>query len=102
VRDYVRRWETVWVMTGPLYESPMPPLPHADEDHVVPSGYWKIIADWDGDDVSVAAFIMTQDVDRGADIGTFAVSVADVEARSGLTFFDELPIDKHLVSLSLR
>ena len=83
VRDYVRRWETVWVMTGPLYEFPMPPLPQADEDHVVPSGYWKIIADWDGGDVSVAAFIMTQDVDRGADIGMFA-------------------IDKHLVGLSLR
>jgi len=89
-------------MTGPLYESPMPPLPQADEDHVVPSGYWKIIADWDGGDVSVAAFIMTQDVDRGADMGTFSVSVADVEERAGLTFFDELSTDKYLVNLSLR
>lgn len=90
VRDYVRRWETVWVMTGPLYESPMPPLPSADETHTVPSGYWKIIVDWDGGDVSVAAFIMTQDVARNAAVRSFTVSVSEVEERSGLSFFEEL------------
>jgi endonuclease G len=92
VRSYVRQWETVWVVTGPLYESPMPALPGANEPHVVPSGYWKIIADWDGGDVSVAAFIMQQDVDRSADVASFTVSVAEVEARSGLTFFPELSV----------
>lgn len=92
VRKYVRRWETVWVMTGPLYETPMPDLPQANEPHIVPSGYWKIIADWDrGTDVRVAAFIMTQNVARNADIEDFVVTVADVEQRSGLTFFGELP-----------
>ena len=34
----------VYVITGPLYERQMPALPQADEDHRVPSGYWKIIA----------------------------------------------------------
>ena len=90
VRDYVRRWEVVWVATGPLYESPMPPLPRANEAHVVPSGFWKVISAWDGGEVSVAAFIMTQDADRGADVQLFAVSLAEVEARSGLVFFAEL------------
>lgn len=92
VREHVRRWENVWVMTGPLYESPMPALPQANEPHIVPSGYWKIIADWDsGTGVRVAAFIMTQDVARSADIADFAVSIADVEQRAGLTFFGKLP-----------
>ena len=36
----------------------MPSLPRADEAHVVTSGYWKIIADWSGGGLSVAAFIM--------------------------------------------
>ena len=91
VRDHVRRWNTVWVMTGPLYETPMLPLPRANEPHVVPSGYWKIIAVWEGSEVSLAAFIMTQDVERDADIRTFATSVSEVESRAGLNFFYELP-----------
>ena len=46
VRDLA--WSTgaagVFVATGPLYERPMPPLPGADESHVVPSGYWKVVS----------------------------------------------------------
>lgn len=40
---------SVYVLTGPLYERSMPQLPHADETHLIPSGYWKIIATEDGD-----------------------------------------------------
>lgn len=45
----------VYVVTGPLFERMMPPLPHANERHRVPSGYWKVIATTDG---RLAAFIM--------------------------------------------
>ena len=34
---------------------------------------------------------MTQDVERDADIRTFATSVSEVESRAGLNFFYELP-----------
>ncbi len=91
VRQYVRRWETVWVITGPLYESPMPAL-GTTETHTVPSGYWKIVADLRGSAIpTVAAFVMPQTANRSANIADCAVTVADVETRSGLSFFAELP-----------
>jgi endonuclease G len=94
-RDYVRRWQTIWVMTGPLYESPMPPLPAADEPHTVPSGYWKIVVDWDsGDNFQVAAFIMGQNADHNDSVAGFAVTVDEIETRSGLAFFTELSANR--------
>ncbi len=91
VREYVRRWETVWVITGPLYESPMQPL-NTTEPHTVPSAYWKIVADLRGSPIpTVAAFIMQQNVISGADISDFVRTVDEIETRSGLSFFTELP-----------
>lgn len=96
VRDLARKPETaaVYVMTGPLYERNMPPLPEADESHVVPSGYWKIAAiDTDGI-IRLAAFIFDQNTDRGADYCAeeFKVEVRTVEHRTGLDFFHGLEL----------
>ena len=75
----------VYVVTGPLYERPMPPLPAADEPHVVPSGYFKIVA-LDGG-LSVVAFIMDQVLDRDADFCATQVALYEVEVRARLQFF---------------
>lgn len=89
----------VYVMTGPLYQRPMRSLPGADEAHLVPSGYWKIVSVEDGKDgeedggtVRVAAFIFQQDTPRGAkycDV-EFAVTVRAIEDITGLDFFHNL------------
>lgn len=75
----------VHVVTGPLYERPMPPLPRADEPHVVPSGYFKIVA-LDGGR-SVVAFIMDQALERDADFCAARVAIYEVEVRARLQFF---------------
>jgi len=70
VRELVQTWETVWVMTGPLYERDMPGLPNADEAHKVPSGYWKTVAIGDPTQpttVKAVAFVMDQNTPRNAD-----------------------------------
>jgi endonuclease G len=92
VRDVIRRGQTVFVMTGPLYEQDMPRLPECEEHHVVPSGFWKIVATVDdgGDLIDVAAFILDQETPRNADFANFAVDVDEVEERSGLDFLWEL------------
>jgi endonuclease G len=66
VRDFARQPGVVgvYVMTGPLYERPMPELPRADEAHMVPSAYWKIIALPDGATAKVTAFYFDQDTPR--------------------------------------
>lgn len=83
--------KTIYVLTGPLYEREMPSLPQADERHRIPSGYWKVVAVRNDTAVEWAAFIMDQTLESGADYCEQQVSVNDVEARSGLDFFWELP-----------
>ena len=84
----------VWVMVGTLYERPMPPLPGADEPHVVPSGFWRIVAVEDRPGrVVAAAFLFDQDTPRGAGVLDALVSIDEVEQRSGLGLFSLLPDD---------
>lgn len=82
----------VYVVTGTLYETEMPKLPNADETHRVPSSYWKVIAAETVDGWDFAAFIMPQSHRRGAKkMCDYQVSIDEVERRSGLNLFGELP-----------
>ncbi len=76
-----------YVLTGPLFERVMPPLPKADERHRVPSAYWKVIATADG---RVAAFIMDTAAPRTLDYCAARVTVEEVELRSRLALFPRL------------
>ncbi len=78
-------------MTGPLYEAPMPPLPKCDEPHIVPSGFWKIVAVQEGGTLQVAAFIMEQSTARKSAAIDHLTTVDEVERWSGLDFFWQLP-----------
>jgi endonuclease G len=91
IRKLTRYQGEVWVYTGPLYEREMPPLPHADEPHKVPSGYWKIVAIPQGKSLKLAAFIFDQETPREASVLDHVVTVREVEDRSGLSFFRLLP-----------
>ncbi|MCB2194423.1 MAG: DNA/RNA non-specific endonuclease [Bacteroidetes bacterium] len=87
VRDIVRKTNLVYVMTGPLYEREMPKLPNANEQHKLPSGYWKIIIIPTLDDqFNTAAFIFDQNTPRSDNIYDHIVSINEVEERSNLDF----------------
>lgn len=92
VRDLARKpsIDGVYVMTGPIYERDMPELPGADENHRVPSGYWKVVSIADGERISVAAFIFDQFVDRAASYCGFIEELRDVERTANLKFFHAL------------
>ena len=87
IRDLVKEKGEVYVMTGPVYEREMPKLPEADEDHRVPSGYWKIVASVDSEGLLVAAFFFDQETPRNDKILDHQVTVDEVEQKSGLDFF---------------
>lgn len=74
----------VYVLTGPLFERLMPPLPGADERHRVPSGYWKVVATADG---QLTAFAFEQETPRGADYCASRLSLDEVELRARLRLF---------------
>lgn len=82
--------EGVYVMTGPLYERAMPSLPNADEAHVVPSGYWKIVGTRNGSSAKIAAFIFEQETPRGENFCNQIVTVRVIEQRSDFDFFHSL------------
>jgi endonuclease G len=95
-RELARAGNVVYVMTGPLYEREMPPLPNCDEPHRVPSGYWKIVATQDGDgynSIRVAVFIFDQDTPRDADPKDYVATVDEIENRAHLDVMWELPDD---------
>ena len=80
----------VYVITGPLYERSMPPLPRADEAHQIPSGYWKVVTTVSDSEVRTAAFVFDQGTPRLADHCEFQVPLEEVEGRSGLDVFPRL------------
>lgn len=71
----------VYVLTGPLFEVLMTPLPGADERHRVPSGYWKVVMTGDG---RMTAFIFGQDTPRNANYCTKRTTLNEVELRARL------------------
>jgi endonuclease G len=92
VRKLAKDGNTVYVMTGTLYEKDMPQLPKADEPHKVPSGYWKIVIVLGKtiDSIKIASFIFNQDTPRSDKIISHLVTINDIEERSGLDFLREL------------
>lgn len=81
----------VYSITGPLYEVEMPKLPKAHLNHVVPSGYWKVVAVETDQGVRAAGFIMHQDTPRAGNFCNYVVTIGSVELRSHLKFFPDLP-----------
>lgn len=81
----------LYVLTGPLYERPMPPLPGADEEHIVPSGYFKVLAFERGGDIETAAVIAEQETGAGESYCEHGATIDEVERRARLDVFSLLP-----------
>ena len=88
--------DAVYVMTGPLYEHEMPPMPKADESHRVPSSYWKIITAEKNGVIKIAVFLFDQETERRAKFcdERFITSARVIENKTGLNFFHALPSAK--------
>ena len=94
IRTFVQANRLAYVMTGPLYERDMADLPKANEEHKVPSGYWKVvIVPTSSKTFEHAAFIMEQESGRKDAVKSKAVMIDEVERRSGLDLLWELEDD---------
>jgi endonuclease G len=89
-RSVAKSPTTVYSLTGPLYETQMPKLPHTNKDHEIPSGYWKIVAIVKDGHVQTAAFIMLQTAPRTEDFCNDEVTIRTVENRAHLKFFPKM------------
>lgn len=88
---FVPRFGTLQVIAGPIFPTPF-------RDNVlnrvglveVPDAFYKILA-VPGDEALALAFIMPQEVSGDEPLDDFLVSIDEVEARTGLDFFPQLP-----------
>jgi len=88
---FVPRFGTLQVIAGPIFPAPF-------RDNVlnrvglveVPDAFYKILA-VPGDEALALAFIMPQAVSGDEPLDDFLVSIEEVEARTGLDFFPQLP-----------
>lgn len=98
VRDLVKKKYTVYVMTGPLYDKKMPPLPGADEPHQVPGGFWKVVTIIISEkSFESYAFIFDQDTPLKNSPLKHIVSIDEVEKRSGLDLFPLLDDEREKI-----
>ena len=98
VRDLARKGNTVYVVTGPLYESFFAMLPGADEPHIIPSGYFKIVATISHFGfIKASAYVMEQNSARADNYCTKEVTIDNIESRSGLNIFPMLTRSKEYV-----
>ena len=89
VRHAAYHLRQLYVVTGPLYDGmEMQRLPEADEQHVVPTGYWKVIATKGG---RTTAFIFDQNTPRNAAYCAGRAPLSDVEIRADLDLFPRRP-----------
>ncbi|MBW8185509.1 DNA/RNA non-specific endonuclease [Shewanella nanhaiensis] len=75
VRDAVGFRKTLYVITGTLYNKPMNGLPKADEVHSIPSDYYKIVYDDNGNST---AFLMSQSLTRNTDFCKTKKSISEL------------------------
>jgi endonuclease G, mitochondrial len=94
-RDLVAVYGKVYVLTGTLYQKAMPPLPKADEPHVVPSGYWKVVTVFkpDGSPETIS-FMFSQDTPKNDDIKKYITSIDEIEKAAHLDIFPEMDEQK--------
>lgn len=91
VRSLARTGQNVYVVTGPLYEWYFGSLPGANEQHTIPSGYFKVVITDNSGWVDASAFIMEQNSSRYDNYCYREVTVNEVESRSGLNIMPSLP-----------
>lgn len=88
VREAAYDLGEIYVVTGPLYDpnENQIELPQADESHMVPTGYFKVISTDSG---RLTAFMFDQDADNDMDYCEGIFTIQEVEEASGLDIFPQ-------------
>ena len=83
VRATVKYRNSLFVITGTIYDGTPLQLPKANESHQVPSSYFKVIYNLKGESV---AFVMKQSESKNIDFCTTQVPLATVRSKLDFDF----------------
>ncbi len=87
-RQWVKKNGTHFVITGGVLEEGLEEI--GDEDVDVPEYYYKIIAKGTAENLKAIAFLM-KNRPSSKSVQEFVVTIDEVEKRTGIDFFKELP-----------
>jgi endonuclease G len=88
---FVRWFDELWVITGPLFDDR---IEHMRSGVEIPDAFFRIFLDSDArGEYRMLAFLVPQDVRGDEPLDRFVTSVADIEAHSGFDFFSGLDDD---------
>jgi endonuclease G len=89
VRQWATIYESIYVVTGPVLS--IDPIDHIGENKVsVPGAFYKVILDFREPEYKAIGFIIPHN-NQSDDLWDYAYSVDDVEAMTGINFFNLLP-----------
>jgi len=90
----VRKWakdnDELYVVSGPVLREGLPVI--GPNEVAVPEFYFKVILDYAEPERKTLGFILPNQASR-ADLSSYAVSIDQVEATTGIDFFPRLPDD---------
>jgi endonuclease G len=91
MRSWASDYSAIYIVTGPVLQSGLPTI---GGNHVsVPLEYYKVILDYTQPEIHAIGFLMPN-ASSSASINTFAVSIDEVESKTGIDFFPALPDDQ--------
>jgi endonuclease G len=85
--DYAQNLETVWIITGPIFD---PHIQHIKNQVEVPDALFKILFDEQKGTVRTLAFIIPQTVQGNEPLDRFLTSIDEIEKLTGLDFLAPL------------
>jgi endonuclease G len=93
--SYPARFGEIWVLVGPIFKAAPPRLPERSigVQPAIPDAFFKIVIDESDGRLRTLAFIFPQEPEAGAKPEDFLTTVDEIERRTGLDFFGELPIE---------
>ena len=91
-KKYGRYFDEVWVITGPIFNSRNPE--RLESGVAIPDAYYKIIVDESDGNLRALAFIIDRFCPPNTRIKSHLVSIDEIEQKTALDFFSDLPNDK--------
>ena len=89
IRGFVKTGKELKILTGPLYEKPIPPCWKKAQGKLtqIPSHYWKLVSVKEKSYIHVCSLIMPQEVSRRSQPKKFVRSLEELSQKAKLSFF---------------
>ena len=91
MRSWASDYSAIYIVTGPVLKSGLPTI--GGNRVSIPLEYYKVILDYTQPEIHAIGFILPN-ASSSASLNTFAVSIDEVESRTGIDFFPTLPDDQ--------